>query len=806
MKKRQKWLAATIALVMMISGLSGVSAQTVPEMEIIPVAEPAVDRPVMNPTPAMDMPVMEGQDYIEPGVTPVMSRDRAVELAQQALKTLVDVDVTQGNFQLNTEYRRDWQQPDRYVWSLYWYLNEPMAYANASVTLDAATGQILDLNQDRGSYQEPQRSQLTLTREEAKVIGDTFINQLIPGKLTQMNLRDSQEAYMTVFYGGPYQYTFNYVRMIDGIVYDANFANVSVDGSTGEIKWFSQRWEDTPDLPNREGVISADQAKDLFSELMQLELFYLPLRSEFMYEPIPKNFRLAYRMNTMMANMINAKTGKPVDWSGQDDALQMMEKDLTAAQKASISRQAQPVVSLEAPMGQQEAEALARTFALELLENDIDIQSINYIEGDQYWESAGRKAWNIDFSVALTGEESAGQEAVRMPPYSNGRIMINALTGELIAFNWWQYTEGPYGNNEDPAISWEEGYDIAIETIAQYHPGRINEVRTLLRNMQVQEVMDGQMMKPTEYYYNFPRVIAGVLFDENNLSVNVNARTGKVTNYFDRWSDELTLPRADQVLGAERALELLLANYQLELAYFRYNPTYDYVNPNYETKLVYRWMPRESTANYPYIDATTGTALDYNGRAIPERDAQGFEARIAGHWVERTARLMAQQGIIDTAHFSPDEPVTKIDAVKMMVKARGTDFYGPMEAMGSDKVEFVDVPEADEDYRYIEWAIRYGYIDNLPEEFQRDDFISREEMAVLMVRFMGYRQLAEAQNIFRVSFSDAGSIDSSALGAVAINQGLGVISSGNMAYRPKDDTTMAEMAAMLFEAVAQQRR
>jgi hypothetical protein len=539
---------------------------------------------------------------------------------------------------------------------------------------------------------------------------------------------------------------------------------------------------------------------------MQLELFYLPLRSEFMYEPIPKNFRLAYRMNTMMGNMINAKTGKPVDWSGQDDVLEMMEKDLTAAQKATISRQAQPVITLEAPMGQQEAEDLARTFASAFLENDIDIQSINYVEGDQYWESAGRKAWNIDFSVALAGEESAGQEAVRMPPYSNGRIMINALTGELIAFNWWQYIEGLYGSTEDPAISWEEGYDIAIESIAKYHPGRINEVRTLLRNMQVQEVMDGQMMKPTEYYYNFPRVIAGVLFDENNLSVNVNARTGKVTNYFDRWSDELTLPRADQVMGTERALELLLANYELELAYFRYNPSYDYVNPNYETKLVYRWMPRESTANYPYIDATTGTALDYNGRALPERDAQGFEARIAGHWVERTARLMAQQGIIDTARFSPDEPVTRIDAVKMMVKARGTDYYGPMKDMGGEGVEFVDVPEADEDYRYIEWAVRYGYIDDNLEEFQRDARISREEMAVLMVRFMGYRQLAEAQDIFRVSFSDAGSIDRSALGAVAINQGLGVISSGNMAYRPQDDTTMAEMAAMLFEAVAQQRR
>jgi hypothetical protein len=83
---------------------------------------------------------------------------------------------------------------------------------------------------------------------------------------------------------------------------------------------------------------------------------------------------------------------------------------------------------------------------------------------------------------------------------------------------------------------------------------------------------------------------------------------------------------------------------------------------------------RESTAVIPYIDAVTGVFLDYNGRAVPEQDASGFEAAISGHWVERTAKLLAQQGIIDTVAFSPDEPITRMEAIKMMVKARGTDF------------------------------------------------------------------------------------------------------------------------------------
>lgn len=113
--------------------------------------------------------------------------------------------------------------------------------------------------------------------------------------------------------------------------------------------------------------------------------------------------------------------------------------------------------------------------------------------------------------------------------------------------------------------------------------------------------------------------------------------------------------------------------------------------------------------------------------------------------------------------------------------------------------------ETDEGLRYIQWAIRYGYIDNLPEDFQRNAMISREEAAVTLARFMGYRTLAEVEGIFRLQYDDAARISSEAVGAVAISQGLEVVSQGG-SFRPQDMMTMAEAAQMLFKAVAQQRR
>ncbi len=803
MKKRQNWFVAVLVIFMLAGSILSGAAQT-PTDSMGDLERQMAEEAVTAPIPAMDLPVTGGQDYIEPGVNPVMSRDRAVELAKEALMKHFNVDVSQDEFQLNTEYRKDWQYPEKYIWSLYWNLNEPMAYANANVTLDAQTGQVLDMNQDRGSYGEPQQAQLKLTREEARNIAADFIEKMLPGKIDHMLLRDSQENYPVISRGGPVQYYFNYVRVIEGIVYDANFVNINIDGHTGDIKSFSQRWEEAPVLPDSQGILSREEAETQFKENIKLELFYLPIRNEFMYEAIPKDFRLAYRLDPMMGTMINAKTGQPVDWSGKDGELQMSIKDLTNEEKNRIAEMKKPVITLDQPMGQEEAEQLARKYAEELMGLEIQVQASNYMEGDQYWEAAGRKTWNIDFT---TNEEAqASPEMSIMPRNSNGRVMVNALTGELIALNWWHYIDGPFEMVDEPAISWEEGYDIAIDAIATYQPGKINDIRTWQRNMQTQAVMDGQMSQSMEYYYNFPRLIDGVLFDENQISIGINAQTGKITNYTARWSESLVLPRKSNVMTHEQALEKLLSNYRMELAYLRYNTNEDYNNPTFETKLVYRWMPHESTSSYPYIDAVSGQFIDYNGRTMPDRDATGFEERIAGHWVERTARLMAQQGIIDTTIFNPNEPITKMDWVKMMVKARGTDFYGPvMEAMGGDKVEFTDASETDEDLRYIQWAIRYGYIDTLPGEFQRNAMIEREEAVVMIARFMGYQTLAEAQGIFRLQYDDTAQISLNAVGAVAISQGLEVISEGRT-FRPKDMMTMAEAAQMLFKAVAQQRR
>lgn len=99
-----------------------------------------------------------------------------------------------------------------------------------------------------------------------------------------------------------------------------------------------------------------------------------------MNEAIPKDFRLAYRLDSMMGTMINAKTGQPVDWSGKDGVLQESVKEVSSAEKKRIAALAKPTEPLDQPMDQQEAEQLAGKYAEELMGVKIQVQASNYME------------------------------------------------------------------------------------------------------------------------------------------------------------------------------------------------------------------------------------------------------------------------------------------------------------------------------------------------------------------------------------------------------------------------------------------
>ncbi len=726
----------------------------------------------------------------------MITKEKAIEIGKQALKDYFNMKVDDSKYHMQVENRKDWNNPKRYVWSMNWTYDDAIEHISAFIVLDSSTGEILELNKDQQKYGQQTGQSTKLTEEEAKAKAEAFINKILPGKLEETELAYEDNSYRPMGTPFPIRYQFRYVRLIDGIKFEGNYINVGIDGATGEVQSFYYRWDDIGDLPKPEGIKTSEEATRIYRNRMNMDLIYLPIRDETKPYYNIKNIKLAYRPS-LDFSMLDAKTGLPIGWDGKTRPSQE-SKELTPARIQEIKKQAKPIAKQDQEISRERAEKIAREVVSDQFGGKIQIDAANYIEGDHYWDTAGRKAWNVLFTI----EDSKGK---------NGQIMIDALTEEIIALSAW--INEPYAPNMKPEVTWEQAYDNAIALIAKYHPDKIDQLK--LKQLKPEEPVpdaSGNIYYPMEYYFNFPRLIDGILYEENQFSVSIHARTGGMLHFNCRWSEDLPLPPKTQTISKEQAKDVIFKYNDAELAYNRVHTSTQPQDPKTETRLIYQLAPKQAKANpYMLIDAVSGRPIDYQGKDLNLDSITKFEKAIQGHWIEKEATILAQQGIIDKSNFEPNRPITKIEAIKMLVECKGNNYYIPQmtKEMGAggdsrdveEEVEYTDITEDSEDYPYVKKAIRYGIIENLKEPLKREETLSREDLAVMVVRTLGYDALAQARQIFRVSFSDQDQIQDEKIGYVAICEGLKLVEGGNTIFRPKDKATMAEAASMIYRSL-----
>lgn len=738
-----------------------------------------------------------GQENTTAGQTNI-NKEQATAIAQKALKDYFNMFVEDKKYTSRIENRRDWLNPDRYVWVMNWHHNDPLAYSYANVTVDAATGDILEMSSDKGTYKEQRAKVTTITREEAQKKAEAFIGKIIPNLLAQTQLMEEDDAHYRRVRGGAYPlfYHFRYIRLYDGIKYDANSINVGVDGATGEIRSFHYRWDDIRGLPGKEGIKSMEEAKRIFKDKINMELIYQPIWDEMDDFNTPKDIKLVYKAAQHFGNMMDAKTGSILDWNGKVKDPSMKTKDVTEQERLEILKQAKPIQKNKKEITKERAETLALAILKEVLGENVKINGANYMEGENNWDSAGRKAWNIEFSVENPGKKDRQTAGM---PIINGRIMMDALTEEVLAYsNGYDYLGYDHLDFES-AMTWEEAYDKAIEVIARYHPDKIDDIKTAQAHTAYTQRMDGKEIPPMEYYFYFPRVVNDVLYEEDHINVSFNNRTGKLQHFNFRWNDDVDFPSKQQVISENEAKNILLKHNEVELAYYQWRD--NNTSKHSQAKLIYRLAPKNPQINpYMLIDALSGRPIDDSGKNLLKEENNDFDRVIQNHWIGKNAKILAQQGILDTHGFQPDQPITKLDVIKMLVKAKGMGSYYPIKEDG-DQLKFSDIQGEEEDYPYVYMAVRYGIIDNEEGELNPRDNITREALTMMLVKLLKYDALAKSKDIFKLSFDDQDQMGQEAVGAVAICQGLDILRSKTGSFRPKDLATMAEAADMVYRAL-----
>lgn len=192
------------------------------------------------------------------------------------------------------------------------------------------------------------------------------------------------------------------------------------------------------------------------------------------------------------------------------------------------------------------------------------------------------------------------------------------------------------------------------------------------------------------------------------------------------------------------------------------------------------------------IPFTTSTAAEYmltSQKILDFKDADE-------HWAKSDIYYLTGKDIISGVsdnQFSPDNDITRGEFVKLIAGAAGVDVSAYTNS------PFADVKSTDWYAPYVAWAEKNKVVNGIDaESFAPNAKISREQMAVILIRLTNLVGYKLESNVTPNQFGDEASISSYAVEAVKFAQQAGIINGlPNNEFAPAKSATRAEAAKML---------
>lgn len=172
--------------------------------------------------------------------------------------------------------------------------------------------------------------------------------------------------------------------------------------------------------------------------------------------------------------------------------------------------------------------------------------------------------------------------------------------------------------------------------------------------------------------------------------------------------------------------------------------------------------------------------------------AHSFTDVAAGHWAEDAIAQGAELGVFNgttATTFSPGKTMTRGTFLVMLSRLMDWDTVTPTTA------SFTDVPTTSWYYSEIETALANGVITTQYDTFRPKEGITREEMAVMLVRALGYTTLAGLVQDLSMPFTDV----TTNRGYIAMANELGLMTGVSATvFQPNNYTTRAQTAVVLM--------
>ncbi|HWR61380.1 MAG TPA: YcdB/YcdC domain-containing protein [Clostridia bacterium] len=640
-----------------------------------------------------------------------------------------------------------------------WYLNWNSSVGSGSgisVTVDAATGEIINMSQWENT--SVQTSKIPKhTRDEALKVAEALVKKLHPGKLKDTVLMDE---YQNNLYRPVYNsdiYSFYYMRKIDGIDFQDNGIQVQIEKNTLKVRYFSLDWDTAIPIPDSKKAIGSEAAKKLYEEKLGIELAYQLVYPNPSGDP---KLILVYTQKNSN-NHIDAITGEIIN---QPYYGPVYATDAKSAMGGGGDGGYVPTPQ-EQKVIDDSSKYISKEKAIEALMKYLTADSKYKMDSSSLYAGMNNENATWSFSWSYNDKENN--------TYSYLYGSVDAVTSEVKSFSI-SGSENEYKPNTAPKYTKEQSREIAEKFLKELQPEKFGSSE--YREQYYEAYTNPKNV--SSHSFNYIRKEKGISAPFNSMNVTVSAYTGKVINFYMNWQS-FEFPDASGTISLQDAYRTLYAKHDLKLKYAR---MYNYEPYNESTVIRLIYMPDNING---MIDARSGQFVDYNGRPIQEAAKVSF-TDISGHKFEKDIKLLVELGILDSTEskFNPDSKVLQKDFVKLLMKAVQPSYYPiPYAANGSEYDS------------YYENAIQQGILSK--EDKKPDAPVTRLEASKMTVKALGAGFVADLGSIFSLDLKDAGSIASGDKGYAAMAAALKLVDTTGDTFGPELELTRGEAAGML---------
>ena len=573
------------------------------------------------------------------------------------------------------------------------------------------------------------------------------LNPQIADKLVISKVRDTESLR-----GG--EFSFDVQRYENGIPVFGDSGYISVSSDAKELRNFGIDYTTGVTFKKPDKTLDYDEAAKNYSEKIGMQLYYACDYGKYIAGgKTEKNAVLEYRP-AKYDTYIDAVTGEAVEikpnygyrYSMAEDAMADTNSKGGSSGGGFTEVEIKELDTISGLKTSDELEKLIRQNSIIALTSDYKLEnkSLSKVSDSERYE------YSFEF-IKETKDNSYWAE-----------VTVNAQNGDILSFYMPDADSTVPSTGKDEKISYDKALgaaEAALEVLAPKHFGKDGDGAYRIYD---------RFNKPEDNngYFRYVRHVNDIPYYENSINVSVNMISGKVYSYNIDY-DDIEFPSADGVVSADEAANAMLKQNDYKVWYM---PVYD-KNTVTEMKPVYA-----SENGSDIVDAVTGKV-----KYAREDNKIAEYTDIDGHYAENAIKTLAKYSVgFEGDTFRPDEAITQKDFIALI-----------------DAVFIYNAPvilNKEYDYTNAYRAAKNNGILN-DDEYSPDGEVTRQLASVMLIRAMGFEDVAKLEGIFVPQFTDV----AEKCGYTSILSAMGIVGGDEYGrFNPQTVLTRADAAIMLY--------